>query len=110
MKGRKMIRSGLFPIVLACLAALAPAAHADTAEVAISNFAFDPPTLTVAPGTTVTWSNKDNNRHNIKFADQASPMLPGGGVYSRTFNEPGEYGYKCERHDNMKGKIVVAKP
>jgi len=37
--------------------------QAATAEVKIDNFSFGPATLTVAPGTTVTWVNHDDIPH-----------------------------------------------
>ena len=77
--------------------------------VAISNFTFVPATLTVAPGTTVTWTNKDNVFHSIKFADQTSASIASGASFSRTFSQPGEFAYQCGIHATMIGKIVVAK-
>src|SRR5438094_10007565 len=40
-------------------AAVAPQ-KAESAEVKIDNFSFGPSTLTVAVGTTVTWTNRDD--------------------------------------------------
>src|SRR5207253_4364449 len=57
--------------------------------IAISNFTFVPATLTVAPGTTVTWTNKDNVFHTVKFSDQTSASLATGASFSRTFSQPG---------------------
>ena len=45
------------------------AAFAADAEVKIANFTFDPPTLTVPVGTTVTWTNGDDIAHVIKETD-----------------------------------------
>ena len=44
-------------------------ALAAEAEVKIANFTFDPPTLTVPVGTTVTWTNDDDIVHVIKEKD-----------------------------------------
>ena len=75
--------------------------------IAISNYTFTPETLTIAAGTTVTWTNKDNVMHFVKFADQASDHLATGASYSRTFSKPGEYPYQCGIHPFMTGKIIV---
>ena len=82
----------------------------DQVEVKIADFAFAPATLTVTAGTTVTWINQDKQRHTVVFSDQASSMLAQGGRYQRSFKSAGEFSYKCGRHENMVGKIVVTKP
>lgn len=33
----------------------------------IADYEFVEPTLTVAPGTVITWTNQDNVRHNVAF-------------------------------------------
>jgi plastocyanin len=37
--------------------------------VTIDNFAFAPATVTVAPGTKITWTNKDGEPHTVTSAD-----------------------------------------
>lgn len=74
--------------------------------VAISNFSFVPDKLVVAAGTTVTWTNKDQTRHTVKFPDK-DQTIAFGESFSRTFAKPGEYVYQCGIHASMKGTIVV---
>lgn len=74
--------------------------------VAISNFSFAPETLFVASGTTVTWTNKDQAIHTVKFLGQ-DHTIASGESFSKTFNKPGEYVYQCGIHAAMKGKVVV---
>ena len=83
----------------------APAA----AAVRIDNFAFSPPTLEVAPGTTVTWTNGDDDVHSVVEKDRKfkSAALDTGDTFSQTFTAPGEYDYFCSLHPRMVGKIVV---
>src|SRR5437764_12123039 len=51
-----------------------PATHAHaTVHVTIQNFAFSPQTLTVAPGTTVIWTNKDSVNHTVTSDSGAWP-------------------------------------
>ena len=64
------------------------AAAANAAAIRIDNFNFAPPTLVVAPGTTVTWTNADDS-------------------FSQIFTAPGEYEYFCSIHPRMVGKVVV---
>ncbi len=41
------------------------AAAARAATIKIDNFAFTPPDLTIAAGTTVTWKNDDDSPHRV---------------------------------------------
>jgi plastocyanin len=78
--------------------------------VTISNFAFLPATITVKSGTTVTWTNKDEEAHTVfsQAAAVKSPVLdPASGTYSHTFSTPGTYSYNCTIHPFMHGVVVV---
>jgi plastocyanin len=87
----------------------APAALPGNAVVNISGFAFDPPSLTIKVGTTVTWTNQDSAVHNVKADDNSwgSNDLNKGDTYSFTFAQAGTYPYRCGFHANMKGTIIV---
>jgi amicyanin len=84
--------------------------------VTIQNFAFNPPALSIAPGTTVTWINKDALDHEV-ISDASisnaeggifrSPVIPKDGSYSFTFTNQGTYPYHCSIHPSMKGTITV---
>ena len=88
--------------------AIVPAA-ANVAAVKIDNFNFTPPTLVVAPGTTVTWTNDDDSPHSVREKDGKfkSAALDTDDKFSQTFATPGEYEYFCSIHPRMVGKIVV---
>lgn len=78
-------------------------------EIEIANLAFSPATVTVAAGTTVTWTNKDSVPHT---ATSRTPLfdsgkLDGGGKFSYTFNQKGTFEYYCTFHPNMAGKVIV---
>jgi len=76
--------------------------------VSIGWMVYVPATLTVAPGTTVTWKNWDESDHTVQFADQKSPRIIPNASYSRTFSTAGEYPYHCWLHGmRMAGTIVV---
>lgn len=88
----------------------APAAAPNT--VLISNFSFGPAKLTVKKGTTVTWTNQDDAHHDItptKGADdfKASKLLAKGESHTFTFDQVGEYSYKCSPHPYMKATVTV---
>lgn len=79
--------------------------------VTIKDYAFNPPVVTVAPGTTVTWTNQDGPTHGVLSADGGatfkSPPLESGKSFSFTFTKPGTYAYRCLIHSSMKGTVVV---
>jgi plastocyanin len=91
----------------------APTQIAATAPnvVTIDNFAFSPGTITVAPGTKVTWTNHDDEPHTVVSAGDPklfkSGALDTDDVFSFTFDEPGTYSYFCSIHPHMTGTIVV---
>ena len=112
------MRSNLFGsmfLLLAVLALPASPVAADDAkpaavQVNIFNYKFDPETVTVPVGTTVTWTNKDEIPHTVASSDksfQGSSGLDTGDSYSYTFSKPGTYSYYCTLHPFMKGKVVV---
>jgi len=78
--------------------------------VTIKNFAFQPSTLTIQKGTTVTWVNEDSVVHTVTSDDGKFPSsgdLNKADAYQYQFNTPGSYGYHCSPHPFMKGKINV---
>lgn len=81
----------------------------EPAAIRIDNFSFTPPTLVVAPGTTVTWTNADDEAHSVVEKDRKfkSAALDTDETFSQTFTAPGEYDYICSIHPYMTGKIVV---
>jgi amicyanin len=78
-------------------------------EVKIDNFNFEPATLTVAVGTTVTWTNRDDMPHTAVSTDKVfkSKVLDTNEKFSYTFAKAGTYSYFCSLHPKMTGKIVV---
>lgn len=107
-------RLAVLVMVVAGLACLAPigTARAATHEVAITDFAFTPQTLTIAVGDTVTWTNTDPVSHTATSVNGAfdSGDIGTGESYSLTFNSAGTYEYLCTPHPTMTGTIVVVAP
>ena len=96
--------------MVAVLAGLAGGqALAADAQVKIANFTFDPPTLTVKAGTTVTWINADDIPHLVSEKDGKfrSSALDTNDKFSQTFSTAGTVEYFCAIHPHMTGKIVV---
>jgi plastocyanin len=84
-------------------------AQAANAEVKIDNFSFGPAMITVAAGTTVTWTNRDDIPHTVVSDDKRfkSKVLDTDEKFSYTFDKPGTYPYFCSVHPKMTGKVVV---
>lgn len=87
-----------------------PTGDGPTERVDIVNFEFEPETLTIQVGTTVTWENTASTSHtsNSDEALWGSGTLNQGDEFSFTFEEAGTFSYFCTFHpDAMKGTIVV---
>ena len=81
----------------------------ETTEVKIDNFSFGPATLTVAVGTSVTWTNRDDIPHTVVSTDGVfkSKVLDTDEKFSFTFSKAGTYPYFCSIHPKMTGKVIV---
>ncbi|NJL86194.1 MAG: plastocyanin [Leptolyngbyaceae cyanobacterium SM1_1_3] len=87
---------------------------------------FDPASISVKPGDTITWVNNKMAPHNVIFDEKNSPVdkatagkishekltFAPGESYSTTFTDDmptGEYSYYCAPHRGagMVGKVVL---
>jgi len=102
-------RAGLAAIALAVALLVSPAPAASPVPVGIKDFTFAPSPLTVAPGTTVTWTNHDEETHTITSTSGAfgSAGLSHEETFAQTFARPGTYTYFCALHPQMKATVVV---
>ena len=77
--------------------------------VSIIDFGFQPADLTVAAGSTVTWTNTGAATHTVKWSEGTpeSSGLAAGATYDRTFDAAGSYPYVCGIHGSMSGTITV---
>lgn len=99
--------TGMAPAASSGSVAAAPVA-ADA--VTIRNFAFGPKIVSVKPGATVHWTNRDSEAHTVVSDAGAfsSPVLQPGAGFSFRFTKPGTYSYHCSIHPFMTGKVVVS--
>jgi len=83
--------------------------RAATAGVKIDNFSFEPQTLTVTVGTTVTWTNRDDIPHTSVSTEGVfkSKVMDTDETFSYRFTKAGTYPYYCTIHPKMTGKVVV---
>ena len=81
--------------------------------VTIKDRKFNPPTLTIKAGETVTWVNKDDHDHTVDGQvendddDFDSGNLGSGDSFKHTFDKSGKFKYACSYHPRMKGTIIV---
>ena len=96
-------------LMMSAVPQITKAAPAAVVAVQIDNFTFKAPSLTVKPGTTVTWINRDDIPHTVVSKDGVfkSKVLDTGDQFSFTFAKPGQFGYYCSLHPHMTGTIVV---
>jgi hypothetical protein len=80
-----------------------------TSEIGITDFAFDPTTVEIEMGTTVTWTNNDDVPHTATglAGEFDTGTIGPGESASFTFDTPGTYTYYCEIHPSMQGTIIV---
>lgn len=77
-------------------------------HVRIQNFAYNPPTLTVAAGTTVTVQNADATTHTLTGSGFDTGDIQGGQTDSFTAPAmPGNYPFSCAYHSTMTGTLTV---
>ena len=103
----------LFAAVILAISSPRLAVRADTkpepgTEVKIDNFSFGPD-VTIAPGTTVTWTNHDDVPHVVASDSNIfkSRALDTDDRFSFTFTKPGTYVYYCTVHPRMTARVVV---
>ncbi|WP_327296352.1 MULTISPECIES: cupredoxin domain-containing protein [unclassified Streptomyces] len=94
-----------------------PTASASTGSgkgdrITIQNFKFTPAALTVAPGTTITVTNKDSTLHTLtatgKKAFDTGDIAAGKTVTFKAPSAKGKYPYFCTIHQYMKGSLTVS--
>ena len=83
---------------------------AETVTVDISDFTFNPGTVTIQVGDTVTWTNNDAMPHTATSTDDPATFdgeMQPGESFSFTFEEEGTFDYFCEIHPQMEATVVV---
>jgi len=80
-------------------------------------YAYQPDTIKVKAGDTVTWTNTDDALHTVTSgsgtdenmgAEFDSGMMATRKTFEHTFAAAGEYSYFCVIHPDMVGKVVVS--
>lgn len=93
--------------------AAAPTAISGTqGAVVIQSFAFNPQTITVKAGTTITWTDMDSTAHTVTSSSgptsfDSGALTASGGTFKFTFSKPGTYAYHCKIHPFMTATVIV---
>lgn len=102
----------LFTVWLLASRAVAPAGATEAAAGTIimaKDFMFAPTSLTIKAGSTVTWTNHDEEPHTV-VSDSGlfrSGALDTNQSFSFRFEKPGTYKYLCSIHPRMVGTVIV---
>jgi plastocyanin len=80
-----------------------------TTEVTMAkSYVFEPKTIEVEAGETVTWTNEDNFTHTVQVDGEEDHEVEQGESVSITFDTPGTYHYVCTLHEqDMEGDVIV---
>lgn len=74
----------------------------------VADNSYSPNATIVPPGTTVTWTWKGVNPHDVLFADGTRSVVQRTGTYARQFAVAGVYNYSCSVHGAaMSGRVTV---
>ena len=97
--------------MLSFMAACGPttAAPPEPTQIAVKDFMFQPASLTIKVGATVTWTNKDDEPHTVKSDTGLfrSGAMDTNESFSFKFDKPGTYHFTCSIHPRMTGTIIV---
>ena len=109
-KNKKAVLLIILLILNFFLAALGADRGVTGTKIEIKDFMFNPPSITVKSGETITWINRDEEPHTVasvgkKF--QKSTALDTDQQFTVTAGAPGTYEYFCSVHPKMTGTIVV---
>lgn len=103
-------------LLLAAFLAPCVAESQTVTRVDVRTFQFAPDTLRLTVGSTVVWTNRDDIAHTVSAGTPAEPApafataLEAQGATARhTFDRSGTFSYFCERHQFMRGTIIVTR-
>jgi len=81
---------------------------ATTEVTMVKSYRFEPKTIEVKAGQTVTWTNDDNFTHTVHVDGREDHEVGQGESVSIKFDTPGTYHYVCTLHrQDMDGTVIV---
>jgi len=101
----------IFGVVLAGTLVMTDAQSQQQAVIKQSGMIFDPPTVTVRPGQTVTFVNDDPFGHNVYSLTLGGEFDIGLQAAGESSNVPfarvGTFDVRCRIHPKMRAQVVV---
>jgi plastocyanin len=95
-------------VAAGCGGTSASAPVATTKVSMVKSYRFDPATIRIKAGDTVTWTNNDNFTHTVKVDGEPDHKVGRGDSVSITFDTAGTYDYECTLHSHdMHGTVIV---
>jgi plastocyanin len=79
-------------------------------EVSLEGIEFNPDSVTVKAGDTVTWTNNDSVGHDVTgddFKSGDAGAMQNGDTFAQTFDKAGTFDYVCTVHPGMEGSVTV---
>ena len=110
MNSRSARWTALLLLLFACFGGVASARPpAETRQILISGFKYQPDALTMRVGDTVEWKNADIVPHTVTAADKSfnSGAIKPGATWKLVVKKAGTFPYVCTPHPNMHGKLIV---
>jgi plastocyanin len=79
-------------------------------QVAMKGIKFNPASVRVSAGDTVTWTNDDTVGHDVTgdgFKSGDPGAMQNGDTFEHTFDKAGTFDYVCTVHPGMAGSVKV---
>jgi plastocyanin len=81
---------------------------ATTKVAMVKSYRFEPGTIQIESGRSVTWTNEDNFTHTVQVDGREDHKVERGEGVSIAFDKPGTYHYVCTLHSrDMEGEVIV---
>ena len=81
---------------------------ASTEVAMVKSYRFDPTTIEIEAGQSVTWTNEDNSTHTVQVDGEEDHTVERGKSVSIAFETAGTYHYVCTLHSkDMEGEVIV---
>jgi plastocyanin len=111
LRGRVRVGAVLLAAMLLVILPLHLQADAPSNATVSINNGFNPATIMIHPGDTVTWTNDDDRDHDVTANDNSffSGNLKPGKTFSYKFTTVGRFLYGCSLHPRERGTIIVGK-
>lgn len=77
------------------------------ATIRIDGMTWDPAEVTISSGQSIVWDMKAPIDHDLEVGDFLSPLVSEG-EYQMTFDDSGDFDFRCTLHPGMDGVVHVS--